>query len=138
MPSSFDNFDDFMAKIQAVWDETWNRVFSANWERLPVLPEVNPRFDYPRDIVIKMFIICLSNIVLGVVAAYYWWLAACLVFAAMGPLQYPVLGALVVYIATAFYVYSQPVDALTVHQRMLKQMHSQSAVVCQEDVKKKS
>jgi len=86
-----------------------------------VLPEVQAQFEYPLDITLKLLILCPLNILLGIVAAYYSFFAAKAALAMLGPLQLPVLALLVAYIGASFYVYSKPVDALTVHRTLMKQ-----------------
>lgn len=136
-PEEFEGFEEFMAKIQATWDSEWNAVFGADWEKLPVLPEVDPQFDYPFDIRFNMFLSIVFNFVVFIYLSVVFCRWAVWLLAFLGSMQYPFLGLIAVYLVTSFYVYSKPVDALTVHKNMLKQRKAPKHIV-ETDGKKMS
>lgn len=121
LPEDYPDFEAFMAKLQHTWDHEWNAVFTADWECLPVLPEVEPQFDYPADIKIMMVPITLVNFIVAAWAIRLWYRWTRAVMAMLGPVQWPAAALVVLYVALSFYVYSQPEDALYVHKKMLEQ-----------------
>ena len=131
-------FDEFMAKVQATWDGTWERVFSADWATLRELPDVEPQFDYPLDIKIRVVLMTLLNIFLCGAVVVVSWRAARAALSLLGPLQVPVVVLVLLYIAAGFYVYSQPVDALTVHRKMVEQLKHHAPAAAAIDGAKKA
>lgn len=122
LPEDYTDFEAFMAKLQQTWDHEWNQVFTADWAGLPVLPEVEPQFDYPADIKIMMVPITLVNLIVAAWAIRLWYRWALAAMAMLGPvMQWPAAALVVLYVALSFYVYSQPEDALYVHKKMLEQ-----------------
>ena len=110
-----------MAKVQQTWDAQWDAVFAANWEGLPELPEPEPQLHYPLDVKILQLLMPPVHLALGAYAlrlTLVFWRAA---FALLGARQWPVLAVVALYVAVSFYVYSKPVDARTLHSKMLKQ-----------------
>lgn len=122
VPEKFADFEEFMSKVQENWDEQWNTVFTAEWEGLPEFVEPAPQFEYPMDIIIRMLIISPVNIIISAVLSWYTWRCARFALSFLGPLQTPFVVLVASYIIAGFYLYSEPVDALTVHNNMMKQM----------------
>jgi hypothetical protein len=121
-PEDYPDFETFMQKVQATWNGEWNEVFSSSWEGLPVLPEVpEPQFDYPLDIRIIMVACVLLNTLIAVSGAWSTWRVVAAVATLLGPLQWPLAGILVLYVAASFYVYSKPETVHMIHQKMLQQ-----------------
>ena len=128
IPDQYPDFEAFMDKIQITWDSEWNEVFSADWDGLPVLPEVpQPQFDYPADIKLIMVPISILNILIAAWAIKLTYRCISAVMALLGPLQWPIAVVVVVYLVASFIVYSQPEDALKVHRKMLEQRHLDGA-----------
>jgi hypothetical protein len=120
-PENYDNFEDFMTQVQASWDAEWNTVFGADWEGLPEFQEPAPQWDYPIYIRLSMLGVVVLNLIVSAAALRWTILLLRAVLVRLGPLQWPVVLISVLYLAASFYVYSEPVDALTVHARMLSQ-----------------
>jgi hypothetical protein len=120
-PEEYPDFEIFMQKVQATWDNEWNEVFTASLEGLPVLPEPEPQFDYPMDINIMMTIIAPLSILIAVWAARLTWRLVASGMLRLGSLRWPVAGLIIAYIVASFYVYSQPENALNLHKKLLQQ-----------------
>ena len=121
-PSDFADVGDFMSKVQATWDAEWNTVFSADWTSLPKLPDVEPQFDYPTDIRIYMLLLTIVNFVAAAGVILYGWRWTFYLLSFCGPFQNLVLSSVIAYIFFGFYLYSRPVDALTLHASMMRQV----------------
>jgi hypothetical protein len=110
-----------MAAVQATWDKQWDAVFSADWAGLPELPDVEADFDFPADVRAMMLVIPPIHFAVTAAAAWATFRLARAVLGLLGPLQLPALLLFAAYVAASFYVYSEPVDALTLHKEMQQQ-----------------
>ena len=121
-PKDYPDFEFFMNKIQETWEKEWNIVFSANLEELPELPEPTiPEFDYPFSIRFYLLLCMLANISASMGLTWFLFRGFWGVLALLGPLQWPVAGVFVAYVTASLYVYSQPVSAVQVKERMSQQ-----------------
>ncbi|KAL4523122.1 hypothetical protein Ndes2526A_g07830 [Nannochloris sp. 'desiccata'] len=129
-PEEYDDFENFMQKVQETWNREWSEVFSSNLKGLPVLPEVRePQLDYPMDVRMIMAICAVVNILMLAGVAWLTWWAVAAVMALMGPLQWPVAGLVVAYLVASFYVYSKADDVRRTHQKMFQQRKQAPPIV---------
>ncbi|KAL4450197.1 hypothetical protein ABPG77_010866 [Micractinium sp. CCAP 211/92] len=118
--ADYPDFESFWAKVQETWDAQWAAVFGAEWEGLPELQVKEPDSVYDLDITLPMVAVVLANFAAFAGVCWLAFRAARSFFALFGPAQPLVLAALVAYLALSVWIYSRPVNALELHQKLAR------------------
>jgi hypothetical protein len=114
-PDSFNEFEDFLKAVQQRWDKQWDEVFSADWEGLLELPDFEPDYQYPLTTRLQLLLIYIVSVALWVLTVWGTIKITDSVLGMFGLLK-PVLMILgVMYVGASLWLYSRPVDALTLH-----------------------
>lgn len=128
-PSAYGDFEKFMDKVQSLWDQQWNTVYSADWESLEVMAHGRADIEYcTSERLLLLFIYGVSTILfIGTLVAMYSLGRA--VFAIFGHYELHAMSLFLLYVAASFWVFSTPVDAITVHARLMKEAKRKSRLV---------
>lgn len=137
-PEKYDNFEDFMSKVQQAWDSEWNTVFGADWTGLPEMKDPEPQWSnqYTLSLRLLMVVVVVFNIIVTGLVIYWTFVFGNAAFSLFGLMKFPLIIAVFLYIVTSFYVYSIPVDALKVHASMLRQKKHHTCLVSNGHEKK--
>ncbi|KAL4452524.1 hypothetical protein ABPG75_008186 [Micractinium tetrahymenae] len=118
--ADYPDFESFWAKVQETWDAQWAAVFGADWEGLPELQIREPDSVYGYDITVPMVAVVLANFAAFAGVCWLAFRAARSFFALFGAAQPLALALAAAYLALSFLIYSRPVNALQLHQRLAR------------------
>lgn len=118
--ADYPDFEDFWAKVQQTWDAQWAKVYGADWEGLPELEVQEPDSVYDLDITLPMVAVVLANFAAFAGVCWLAFLAARSFFALFGWAQPLALAAAAAYLTLSFWIYSRPVNALQLHQKLAR------------------